>query len=425
MATKNGTTDRAVENRFPPQEIDPKTIVREMNAVILPTGKVLALGGSYNDEDTTTASLNADLYDPVTNSFSSAGANAYARLYHSVALLMPDATVWVAGGNPARGNYEQRMEIYQPSYLFNADGSAATRPTIASAPTNLSYGGTFNLQSPDAASITSAVLVRAGAVTHAFDMDQRLVGMAFSLADANNLTVTAPPNGNIAPPGFYLLFLVNSAGVPSIAKFVQLSVASDFTVSATPTSNNTSPGASANYAVNVAASGGFNGVVSFSASGLPPGASAGFNPASVTGSGSTTMAVSTSTSTPLGSYSLTITATSGSLTHTTSVTLAVNAASDFSLTANPTSVSVPRKSQGNYTVSIGTINGFSGSVALSVSGLPKLTNYTFSPASITGAGTSALSIKVNQPAQPGTYPLVITGTSGNLSHSANVTLVIQ
>jgi hypothetical protein len=75
----------------------------EMNAVMLPTGKVLALGGSYNDEDTATASLNADLYDPATNTFSSAGANAYARLYHSVAMLMPDATVWVAGGNPQRG----------------------------------------------------------------------------------------------------------------------------------------------------------------------------------------------------------------------------------------------------------------------------------------------------------------------------------
>ena len=69
----------------------------EMNAVMLPNGKVLALGGSYNDEDTATASLNADLYDPTSNTFSSAGANAYARLYHSVALLMPDATVWVAG----------------------------------------------------------------------------------------------------------------------------------------------------------------------------------------------------------------------------------------------------------------------------------------------------------------------------------------
>ena len=76
----------------------------EMNAVILPTGKVLALGGSVNDEDAGTKSLNADLYDPVSDSFSSAGANAYARLYHSVALLLPDATVWVAGGNPVRGS---------------------------------------------------------------------------------------------------------------------------------------------------------------------------------------------------------------------------------------------------------------------------------------------------------------------------------
>src|SRR5207249_206208 len=152
------------------------------------------------------------LYDPGSNSFSSAGANAYARLYHSVALLMPDATVWVAGGNPARGTYEQRMEIYQPPYLFNASGGAATRPTIAAVPSNISYGSTFNVQTPDAPGITSAVLVRAGAVTHAFDMDQRLVGMSFSLADASDLTVTTPPNGNIAPPGYYLLFLVNSAG---------------------------------------------------------------------------------------------------------------------------------------------------------------------------------------------------------------------
>src|ERR1700740_617494 len=65
----------------------------EMNATILPNGKVLAVGGSLNDEDTTTASLNADLYDPVSNTFSSAGAEAYARLYHSVSLLLSDATV--------------------------------------------------------------------------------------------------------------------------------------------------------------------------------------------------------------------------------------------------------------------------------------------------------------------------------------------
>src|SRR5206468_748978 len=90
----------------------------EMNAVILPSGQVLALGGSYNDEDTTTASLNADLFDANAASVGPAGANAYARLYHSVALLLPDATVWLAGGNPQRGTYEQNMEIYQPPYVW-------------------------------------------------------------------------------------------------------------------------------------------------------------------------------------------------------------------------------------------------------------------------------------------------------------------
>src|SRR6266850_781189 len=100
----------------------------EMNATILPNGKVIALGGSLNDEDTGTASLNADLYDPATNTFSSAGRNVFARLYHSNSLLLPDGTVWFAGGNPARGTYEQHMEIYSPAYLFNPDGTLATRP---------------------------------------------------------------------------------------------------------------------------------------------------------------------------------------------------------------------------------------------------------------------------------------------------------
>ena len=94
-----------------------------------------------------TASLNADLYDPGSNSFSSAGANAYPRLYHSVALLLPDATVWIAGSNPSRGNYESHMEIYRPAYLFTRDGNnnvvAATRPTISSAPSNIAWGSRF------------------------------------------------------------------------------------------------------------------------------------------------------------------------------------------------------------------------------------------------------------------------------------------
>src|SRR4051812_3660260 len=148
----------------------------EMNATLLPNGRILATGGSTNDEDTATASLNADLYDPVTGTFSSAGSNLYARLYHSNALLLPDATVLLLGGNPARGTYEQRMEVYSPAYLFDASGAAASRPTFTLNSPTVSYGGSFQIQTPD--DIASVVLVRPGAPTHAFDMDQRLVELS-------------------------------------------------------------------------------------------------------------------------------------------------------------------------------------------------------------------------------------------------------
>ena len=106
----------------------------EMNAVILPNGEILAVGGSVNDEDTDTLSFNADLFNlnsvnlnttpPNLGTVSSAGANATERLYHSVALLLPNATVWLAGGNPERGTYNNTMEIYQPPYLFTSNGGA-------------------------------------------------------------------------------------------------------------------------------------------------------------------------------------------------------------------------------------------------------------------------------------------------------------
>ncbi len=195
----------------------------QLNATILPSGRVLVVGGSTWDEDPDTKSLNADLYNPATNTFSSAGANAFPRLYHSGSLLLPDATVMLVGGNPTRGSYQQQIEIYSPAYLFNANGTPATRPTIDSVtPGAVAYGQVFQVATPNAASIASAVLVRPGAQTHAFDMEQRLVGLNFTVG-TGVLNVTAPPNGNIAPPGYYMLFLLNAAGVPSVARFVHVS----------------------------------------------------------------------------------------------------------------------------------------------------------------------------------------------------------
>jgi hypothetical protein len=398
----------------------------EMNAVILPDGRVLAVGGSVNDEDMTTASLNADLLGPDPNNpghyiFSSAGANAYSRLYHSVALLLPDATVWLAGGNPQRGTYVQQMEIYRPPYLFDSTGAAAIRPSITSAPSSISYGNAFTVQTPDAASINRVALLRNGTVTHAFGMDQREVELSFT-AQSGSLTVTAPPNGNIAPPGYYMLFLLNSSGVPSVAKFVHVAPRPDFSVATTPSSQTIPPGAGTSYSVNVTPSNGFSGNVTFQVSGLPSGATATFNPSSVTSSGSSNLSVNTSSSTLAGSYPLKITATSGSLTHTTQVTLVV---ADFSIAASPSSQTVNSGSQATYSVSVTALGPFSAAVNFSVSGAPTRTRSSFTSMSVAVSGNTTLTISTKRKTATGTYLLKIKATGGGLTHSTTVNLVIK
>jgi hypothetical protein len=192
----------------------------QVNATILPDGKVLVSGGSSEDEKAAEAVLTTELYDPVTNTFRDGAPMRFARLYHSNTLLLADGTVMAAGSNPGR-TYEHHIEIYSPPYLFNSSGGAAVRPTISSSPATAAYNSTFAVQSPNAASIHSVVLIRPGAPTHSFDMEQRLVGVTFTTS-GNTLTVRAPNSGRIAPPGYYMLFILNTAGVPSVARFIQL-----------------------------------------------------------------------------------------------------------------------------------------------------------------------------------------------------------
>ena len=207
----------------------------QMDAVILPDGTVLAMGGSVNNEAPNGPGKTADLYDPVTNTFRSAGTASYSRLYHSTALLLPDARVMSMGSNPgSRGRYEAAIEIYTPAYLFDSSDLLITtgRPSItAITPSSgvVGYNAPFSVNFSSASPIASAVLVRPGSVTHAFDMEQRLIGLCGPSpqppcsAGGGTLSLTSPPNGNIAPPGYYMLFLLDSAGVPSKAQFIQLS----------------------------------------------------------------------------------------------------------------------------------------------------------------------------------------------------------
>jgi len=209
-------------------------------------------------------------------------------------------------------------------------------------------------------------------------------------------------------------------------KFSSCSAAPDYSVTATPASQSVTQGSSTSYTVTVTPSGGFTGTVNLSVSGLPAGATASFNPASVT-SGSSTLTVTTASTTPAGSFSLTITGTSGTLNHTASVTLVVNppAAPDFSLSATPASATVIQGNSTSYTVNVNPSGGFTGTVNLSVSGLPSGATASFNPTPVSGSGSSTLTVRTGNNTTTGSFSLTITGTSGTLSHTASVKLVVN
>src|SRR5439155_19521601 len=145
----------------------------------------------------------------------------------------------------------------------------------------------------------------------------------------------------------------------------------------------------------------------------------------ISGSGSSTLTITTLSSTPAGSYPITITATSGTLAHATTVTLVVTGPSEFTLVVSPTARTISRGSSTTYSVNIGAVGSFSGTVSLTVSGLPKKTTSNFTLASITSASTSTLKVSANRTAATGTYALTINGTSGATANSTTVTLTIQ
>ena len=391
----------------------------EMNATLLPNGTILAVGGSVNDEDLGSVSFTADLFnvnsDTITQS--SAGSNAFARLYHSVELLLPDATLLVAGGNPARGTYEPHMEIYSPPYLFNADGTPATRPTITSVtPGVVGYGTTFQVSSPDAASISSVVLMRLGSVTHAFDMDQRMVGLNFTV-QGTTLTLTSPPNGNIAPPGYYLLFILNSSGVPSVAQFVQISTDPANTP---PTGMITSPSSDITVGVNDPVS--FAGTGS-DRSGTITAYSWVFSGGTPSVSNSAVPGIVTFSSMGTFRASLTVTDSFG-LTDPSPETRTITVVPSFFLSASPSSQSVIAGGSAAYDVVTTPNIGFAGAISLSASGLPAGVTAAFNPPSLT-SGSATMTLNAGPTAVSGTYIVTITGTSGALNETATVTLVVS
>jgi hypothetical protein len=229
-------------------------------ATILPDGKVLVTGGvgcrgfnniesyelnSDNIIDCTAGQiLIPELWDPITKKWSKMAPHKEVRAYHSVAALLPDGTVLVGGGGrPGAvgeiGNQDTKIsdgdqtklngypfghesvEIYSPPYLFNANGGAASRPVINFWPLNITYGETFFIGTFNAGIEPKVSLVRLPSVTHGFNQDQRLVSL-HPVLTSGGMNVTAPTDPNKLPPGYYMLFVLNTTGVPSVAKIVRV-----------------------------------------------------------------------------------------------------------------------------------------------------------------------------------------------------------
>lgn len=202
---------------------------RQHNLTILADGSVLATGG--NDDGARYYSPTApvfvpELWNPETEIWTVQNAMPTTRQYHSIALLLPDGQVLSAGGGICGDCYdlgyeERNAEIFTPAYLFNGDGTLASRPQITQVPSVADYGEMFSVNLDQTSELRKAHLIKIGSVTHSENQDQRLVPLAYEQA-AGKVNLTMPDSRHIAPPGHYLLFVVDSAGVPSVGQMLKL-----------------------------------------------------------------------------------------------------------------------------------------------------------------------------------------------------------
>jgi hypothetical protein len=193
------------------------------NATLLADGQVWLSGGSTDGNVTTGDWFVSESWDPATGQWHDMASATIARLYHSSALLLPDATVITGGGGDPGPFTNLNAEIFYPPYLYLKDGSGnlAPRPAITSAPDVLGWAQPFNVGVSSATPVSRVTLIRTGVVTHDFNSNQRFQDLGFTQQDSQ-LSLTTPPSAGIAPPGYYMLFVFDGSGVPSVAKILRI-----------------------------------------------------------------------------------------------------------------------------------------------------------------------------------------------------------
>jgi WD40 repeat protein len=192
------------------------------SGTVLANGKVLVTGGSAVANQLIGVAYAAEIWDPATGQWTPGASAAKPRLYHSIALLLPDGSVLTAAGGAPGPVKNLNAEIYYPPYLFDASGQPAARPSIVSTDNPLHVNQQFAVTVGSADPVSRVTLIRTGSVTHAFNPDQRFLQLGFAQS-GQTLTITFPTiDPNVVVPGYYLLFVFNQAGVPSVAKIVRV-----------------------------------------------------------------------------------------------------------------------------------------------------------------------------------------------------------
>lgn len=187
------------------------------NGVILPDGQVVFTAGIDGWKwGPLVPTLEAEFFDPVQETWTVGAAMQVTANYHSIGILLPDGRVLKTGGHDG-GPEIFEMELYSPPYLNNGP-----RPTIVEAPEEVTWGQQFTVTASQAASITQVSMIRITSLTHHTNTDQRFCALAFEHTGGSELTITAPAHGNVAPPGYYMLFILNDCGVPSVAAMVRV-----------------------------------------------------------------------------------------------------------------------------------------------------------------------------------------------------------
>jgi hypothetical protein len=315
------------------------TVRKLANSTLLPDGQVLLTGGSPVWNELQGAARAAEIWNPTTGQWTLRASASRARLYHSSALLLPDASVIVGGGGApapegsAPGG-ERNVEIYYPPYLFTAAGARASRPVITATPDWLEIGKTFSLRTATgggSGGVSRVTLVKTGSVTHGWNLDQRFIELTFTstpTTDGALLAVNSPARPGEATPGYYMLFVFDSAGVPSEARILRMAVAGPVNTQQAPTITN--PGdlnatLGAALTRQLSASDPNGDRLTYSAASLPPGLSLNGNTGLITG-----------TPTVAGRHHVVVSASDGSNSSSASFVWTVQPVTPLTLTLTPT-----------------------------------------------------------------------------------------